>query len=222
MLTSLRIQLVRKQYRIGFNQHQKKENHMTQRTLMAGLLLAALSANAQAQSPKQHFDSDTKRIATRYADDKKLCGDERDSSQRMQCLRDAKTEYDKAMAQARDQYKNAGKPGACHDCGKVTSVVVGEKSGEGSALGLIAGGVAGALLGNQVGSGHGRQLATVAGAAGGAYAGKKIEEKAKSSKLWTVHVKYNDGRQAAFNFDHDPKMLSGDRVQNANGTLVRH
>jgi outer membrane lipoprotein SlyB len=99
--------------------------------------------------------------------------------------------------------------------------VVGEKAGEGSALGLIAGGVAGALLGNQVGSGHGRQLATVAGAAGGAYAGKKIEEKAKSSKVWTVHVQYDDGRQAAFTFDHDPQMMSGDRVQNSNGNIVR-
>ena len=194
---------------------------MSNRTLIAALLLAGLSSAAQAQITKQQFDADTKRIATRYAEDKKLCGDERDSGARMQCLRDAKTEYDKAMTQARAQYKGPGKPGACHECGKVTSVVASEKAGDSSAVGLIAGGVAGALLGNQVGSGHGRQLATVAGAAGGAYACKKIEEKAKSSKVWTVHVQYEDGRQAAFNFDHDPQMLSGDRVEHVNGTIVR-
>jgi outer membrane lipoprotein SlyB len=194
---------------------------MSNRTLIAALLLAGLSSAAQAQITKQQFDADTKRIATRYAEDKKLCGDERDSGARMQCLRDSKTEYDKAMTQARAQYKGPGKPGACHDCGKVTSVVLGEKAGESSAVGLIAGGVAGALLGNQVGSGHGRQLATVAGAAGGAYAGKKIEENAKSAKVWTVNVKYDDGRQASFNFDHDPQMLSGDRVEHVNGTVVR-
>ena len=194
---------------------------MPHRTLIAALLMAGLSGTVQAQTSKEQFDINTKRIATRYAEDKKLCGDERDSSARMQCLRDSKSEYDKAMAQARDQYKGPGKPGACHECGKVTAVVTGEKAGDSSAVGLIAGGVAGALLGNQVGSGHGRQLATVAGAAGGAYAGKKIEEKAKSSKVWTVHVKYEDGRQAAFNFDHDPQLLSGDRVEHVNGTIVR-
>jgi outer membrane lipoprotein SlyB len=194
---------------------------MTNRPLMVALLLA-LAGAAQAQSPKAQFDAETKRIATRYADDKQLCGDERDSGRRMQCLRDSKTEYDKSMAQARAQYKAAPvKPGACHECGKVTSVVVGEKAGEGSALGLIAGGVAGALIGNQVGSGHGRQLATVAGAAGGAYAGKKVEEKARSTKVWTVHVQYEDGRHASFNFDHDPQMLTGDRVDHINGTIVR-
>ncbi|NYE62373.1 uncharacterized protein YcfJ [Duganella sp. 1224] len=194
---------------------------MKNHTLLAALLLAGLAGTVQAQTSKEQFDADTRRIASRYAEDKKLCGDERDSGARMQCLRDSKTEYDKAMAQARAQYKGPGKPGACHDCGRVTSVVLGEKAGESSAVGLIAGGVAGALLGNQVGSGHGRQLATVAGAAGGAYAGKKIEENAKSKKIWTVNVKYDDGRQAAFTFDHDPQMLSGDRVEHVNGTIVR-
>lgn len=192
----------------------------THRTLAAAVLLS-LASLAQAQTPKQQFDAETKHIATRYAEDKKLCGEEHNSGARMQCLRDAKSEYDKSMSRAKADYKSAGKPGDCRDCGKVTSVVAGEKAGEGGALGLIAGGVAGAVLGNQVGSGHGRQLATVAGAAGGAYAGKKIEEKAKSSKLWTVNVRYDDGREASFQFDHDPQLQGGDRVQNANGSIVR-
>lgn len=195
---------------------------MFNRSIIAALTLAALAAPVQAQSSKDQYNAETKRIATRYAEDKKLCAEEQDSGQRMQCLRDAKSEQDKSLALAKAQYKaSPAKPGACNDCGKVTQVVVGEKAGEGSALGMIAGGVAGALLGNQVGSGGGRKLATVAGAAGGAYAGKKIEENAKSTKQWTVHVKYDDGRQASFNFDHDPQMLSGDRVQNANGSIIR-
>ncbi len=194
---------------------------MMHRPLAAALLLAAATL-AQAQSPKSEFDTETKHIASRFDEDKKLCGDERDSGRRMQCLRDSKAEYDKSMAKARAQYKNApSQPGASHEVGKVTRVVVSEKAGESSALGLIAGGVAGAVLGNQVGSGHGRQLATVAGAAGGAYAGKKIEEKAKSSKQWTVHVKYEDGHDASFHFDHDPQMQNGDRVRNTNGSIAR-
>jgi outer membrane lipoprotein SlyB len=197
---------------------------MKNRSIALALMLAGLTSAVQAQSDsKEHYTAETKRLATRYADDKKLCSEENDSGARMQCLRDAKSEYDKSLSQAKAQYKDGpAKPGACHDCGKVTSVTLGEKAGEGSAVGLIAGGVAGALLGNQVGSGHGRQLATVAGAAGGAFAGKKIEEKAKSTKQWTVHVKYDNGQQASFNFDHDPKMLSGDRVRKVNGALVRN
>lgn len=198
---------------------------MTHRSILAALMLAGLASTVQAQTPKEQYNAETKRLATRYADDKKLCGEESDSSRRMQCLRDAKSEHDKSVAYAKAQLKassaSPAKPGACQDCGKVTSVVSGEKAGEGSAVGLIAGGVAGALLGNQVGSGHGRQLATVAGAAGGAYAGKKIEEKAKSSKQWTVHVQYDDGRKASFNFEQDPQLQTGDRVQNANGSIVR-
>ncbi len=42
--------------------------------------------------------------------------------------------------------------------------------------GMAIGGVAGGLLGHQVGGGKGKTLATVAGAVGGGYAGKKIQE----------------------------------------------
>ncbi len=42
--------------------------------------------------------------------------------------------------------------------------------------GMAIGGVAGGLLGHQVGGGKGKTIATVAGAAGGAYAGKKVQE----------------------------------------------
>jgi outer membrane lipoprotein SlyB len=190
-----------------------QENSMKTRPIAIALMLAGLMSVAQAQT------SDAKRIAARYTADKQLCAEENNSSTRMQCLRDAKSEHDKALAQAKAPHKPAS---ACHDCGRVTSVSVRDKDGEGGAVGLIAGGVAGALLGNQVGSGHGRQLATVAGAAGGAYAGKKIEGKAKSTKEWTVHVKYDNGQQASFNYDHDPKMHNGDRVRKSNGTLVRN
>jgi outer membrane lipoprotein SlyB len=198
----------------------------TRPTMLAAALMMALASNAAlAQtSAKEQYAAESKRIATRYADDKKLCADESTSSARMQCNRDAKTEYDKSMSAAKAALKaSSGKAGGyCADCAKVLSVHVSEKAGEGSALGVIAGGVAGALLGNQVGSGHGRQLATVAGAAGGAYAGNKVEEKMKSTKQWTVQVQYEDGKQASFHFDHDPGLMSGDHVKNANGSIVRN
>ena len=186
-------------------------------------LLAGSAALAQP-SAKEQYATDSKRIAARYADDKKLCADETSSGARMQCNRDARTEYDKSLSAAKAALKaSSGKAGGyCADCAKVLSVNVSEKAGEGSALGVIAGGVAGALLGNQVGSGHGRELATVAGAAGGAYAGNKVEQRVKSTRQWSVQVQYEDGKQASFHFDHDPGLMAGDRVRNANGSIVRN
>ncbi|MHA4868048.1 glycine zipper 2TM domain-containing protein [Duganella sp. PWIR1] len=46
-----------------------------------------------------------------------------------------------------------------------------------SALGIGIGAVVGGLLGNQVGSGNGKKLATVAGAIGGGYAGNEIAKR---------------------------------------------
>ena len=197
---------------------------MINRTILLALTMAALTSTAQAQSTKEHYNAETKRIATRYADDKKLCAEETQSSARMQCLRDAKSEFNKSNSQVKAEYKNAStrKPAAnCLDCGRVTSVVEGEKKGEGGAVGLIAGGVAGALLGNQVGSGGGRKLATVAGAAGGAYAGKKVEEHARTSKQWTVNVEFEDGKRDSYTYEEDPGMAKGDQVKRSNGGIVR-
>jgi len=113
------------------------------------------------------------------------------------------------------------KKGVCADCGTVTSIKVLERDGEGGATGMIAGGVAGALLGNQVGGGSGKTLATVAGAAGGAYAGKKIEGKMNKVKEWQVTVKYDTGRSGTVTLKQDPHLRSGDKVKHERGMLNR-
>jgi outer membrane lipoprotein SlyB len=194
------------------NKHAQPFHHRRPAAGRPGLLSAGAN-------PKEQFNAENKRIATRYADDKNSAA-KKDPASACNACATPRPNSTNQPPWPRPSTKPARPSQApAMTARKVTQVVVGEKAGEGSALGVIAGGVAGALLGNQVGSGHGRQLATVAGAAGGAYAGKKIEEKAKSSKQWTVHVQYDDGRQASFHFDHDPQMMSGD--QNANGSIVR-
>lgn len=206
---------------------------MIRRPLILSLIVAGMmSASAMAQTnltAKEQFSIDNQRAAARYADDKKLCAEESSSSARMQCARDAKAEFNKAKANAKAALKagaaspsRASSQAACHDCGKVLSVNVTEKAGEGSALGMIGGGVAGALLGHQVGGGRGKDLATLAGAAGGAYAGNKVEQKMKSSKVWTVAVQYENGNRAEFNFDQDPGLAAGDRVKNSGNGIVRN
>jgi len=203
-------------------------------SLACALALASLSFSAAAQtglSPKAQYTADSKAAKNRYDSDLKLCADEPSSSARLQCRRDAKTEYDKALTDAKARMSVAapaavtspapvGQP-ACPDCGKVVSVSVTEKQGEGGALGMIGGGVAGALLGQQVGQGTGKDIATIAGAVGGAYAGKKIEEKVRTHKVWTVNVQYGDGSRRSFEFSQDPGLIVGDKVRNSGDSIVR-
>lgn len=89
--------------------------------------------------------------------------------------------------------------------------------------GTVLGAVAGGLLGNQVGGGNGKKIATVAGAVGGGYAGNKVQEHMQNSDTYTttetrcntVHetsekvvgydVQYQlDGRVNQVRMDHDP------------------
>ena len=194
---------------------------MKSRSILALVVFAAstlpLAASAQGGPTVKEVDAT-------YAADKKLCAEEADSGARMQCLRDAKEQHTKGLAAAKAQTPETGKASAseaaCPDCGKVLGVQVVEKKGEGGALGLIAGGVVGGLLGNQVGGGRGNTLATIAGAAGGAYAGKKVEENVKSGTVWAVHVRFNDGQQSAFEFDHDPHFVAGDPVRRSGNTIA--
>jgi outer membrane lipoprotein SlyB len=190
------------------------------------VLLGALALGVQAQvwSSKPADNLSLKDAKSRFEADKKLCADEASAEARLQCRRDAQTVYDKAIAanKASTAYTSKAAEGACTDCGHVTTVNVHDKAGESNAVGLIAGGVAGAVLGHQVGGGMGKDLATVAGAAGGAYAGKKIQENMNSTKVWTVSVKYTDGRTAKFDFAHDPGLAVGTAVKNSGNTIVKN
>ena len=109
----------------------------------------------------------------------------------------------------------------CMDCGRVTNVTIVEKKGEGSALGVIGGGLAGALLGNQVGGGTGKTLATIAGAAGGAYAGNKVEANMKSAKIWAVRVRMDNGDERNIEMDRDPGLINGDLVRVSGKSISR-
>lgn len=52
--------------------------------------------------------------------------------------------------------------------------------------GTVIGAIAGGVIGNQVGGGRGRDVATVAGAVGGGYAGKKIQQGQQNRNTYTT------------------------------------
>ena len=193
--------------------------------------LAPFGSANTPPTPKAQLAADTREAQARYESDRLLCNDETSANGRLQCRRDARAEFDKAMAAARSRMHAATAPQApgsapasapCADCGTVVAISVTEKAGEGSAVGMIAGGVGGALLGRQIGDGTGRDLATIAGALGGAYAGKKIEARVKTHKVWSVSVQYPDGSKRSFDFEKDPTLKVGDHVRNSGSSVVRH
>ncbi|MHB8564205.1 MAG: glycine zipper 2TM domain-containing protein [Acidiferrobacteraceae bacterium] len=81
----------------------------------------------------------------------------------------------------------------CGHCGIVQSVRRIRVAARPSGGGAILGGIAGAVLGHQLGRGGGRDLATVAGAAGGALLGNHIEETENAHDLYEVTVLRNSG-----------------------------
>jgi outer membrane lipoprotein SlyB len=202
---------------------------MSKHPIMAvAAIVFAVAAHAQSSpvSPQAQYAADQKAAAARYRSDKTLCNDEATSKARLECRREAKAQYDSALATAKAKLAESGQvPAAaaivCADCGKVSDVAVKEEKGEGGPVGMIAGGVGGAVLAHQLGGGTGKDVATIAGAVGGAYAGKKIEEKVRTKKVWTVTVDYPNNLKKSYRFDKDPGFRIGDPVKTAGGSIVR-
>ena len=106
--------------------------------------------------------------------------------------------------------------------GTIQAVREVKEPGEHTALGPIAGGVAGAVLGNQIGKGHGsRNVLTVLGAAGGAFAGRAIEKQARGTTHWEIDVRRDDAQQQTVRSDVEPPYRGGERVRVVDGRLER-
>eukprot|EP01030_Chromulinospumella_sphaerica_P010556 gene10556-10365_t len=82
------------------------------------------------------------------------------------------------------------------------------------------GGVVGGLLGNQIGGGSGKKVATAAGVVGGAVLGNKIEKDRNSTTQYDVVVQYDAGGSDVFSFSSPPSWQSGDRVKVVNGQIT--
>ena len=108
----------------------------------------------------------------------------------------------------------------CEACGVILAVTPVKSDGKGTALGAVAGGLAGLVLGNQIGEGNGRTLAKVAGAAGGALLGNELEKKARAVTSYEIRVKLEDGSETTVKQDNDPKLTAGAAVRIINGAVV--
>jgi outer membrane lipoprotein SlyB len=119
------------------------------------------------------------------------------------------------------QAEPARERAVCSNCGRVESVRTIKTRAQGSGLGAAGGAVLGGLLGNQVGGGNGRKLATVAGAVGGAVVGNQVEGNMKATTSYEVHVRMDNGGSRSFTLQDLNGYNTGDRIKVVNGAL-RH
>ena len=103
--------------------------------------------------------------------------------------------------------------------GVVESVKEVEKKGETGAVGPVAGGVAGAVLGHQVGNGNANKVMTVLGAGAGILAGMAIEQKVRATKQWEITVQLDKGGTQTLTSESEPGWHAGDRVRLVDGKL---
>lgn len=81
----------------------------------------------------------------------------------------------------------------CAHCGTVESVKAEKQKGEATGLGAVGGAVVGGVVGHQVGNGNGKKAMTVLGAVGGGLAGNEIEKHARSTTVYHVQLRMDDG-----------------------------
>jgi outer membrane lipoprotein SlyB len=105
--------------------------------------------------------------------------------------------------------------------GTVQAVREVKDAGQHTALGPIAGGIAGAVIGDQIGKGKGntRKVLTVLGAAGGAFAGREIEKQARATTHWEIDVRRDDGGYETVRSEVAPPWQPGERVRVVDGRL---
>jgi len=98
----------------------------------------------------------------------------------------------------------------CADCGRIESVTPIQQAAPASGLGAVAGGVLGAVLGNQVGGGNGRTAATILGAGGGAYLGNTVEKRTRTTTTYEIKVRMDNGSMRTYT--HNEPVPVGGRV----------
>ncbi|OEZ51422.1 hypothetical protein JAB1_05180 [Janthinobacterium sp. MP5059B] len=121
--------------------------------------------------------------------------------------------------QPQQQYAAAPAPQVCANCGVIEAIHEVNTRAEGSGVGAAGGAVVGGLLGNQVGGGHGKQLATVLGAVGGAVAGNQIEGSVRATRSYNIVVRLDNGKTRTVHQSAAPNWRQGDRVRVVNGGL---
>jgi outer membrane lipoprotein SlyB len=110
------------------------------------------------------------------------------------------------------------------DEGKVEAIEVFYSATDNKAIngGTVIGGVAGGVIGHQIGSGRGKTAATIAGALGGAVVGNEIEKKrGQPQPRYRISVRLDSGSSLIVEEARDLNLRVGDRVRIEDGHIHR-
>lgn len=88
-------------------------------------------------------------------------------------------------------------------------------------VGTVIGGVAGGILGHQVGGGTGKDVATVAGAVGGAVIGHQLEKQNRQQESYRIEIRLERGGYQTVTQDISDLRV-GDRVRIENNHVTRY
>ena len=102
----------------------------------------------------------------------------------------------------------------CVDCARVESIrAVEAKGGAPAQIGAIAGGLAGALFGEQIGRAHQRHVTAVLGAIGGALIGHEVQRQAEGRPRYEATLRLADGTQRVQRYDGPPPFRVGETIR---------
>jgi outer membrane lipoprotein SlyB len=121
-------------------------------------------------------------------------------------------------------YPNANR-GYATMYGVVDSIqVVQAPATSGPGLGAVAGAVVGGLLGNTVGGGSGRAVATVGGAVAGGLVGNNLENRNRAAgpSTYQIGVRLDDGTYTTISQDSAADLGIGNRVRIDSGRVYRY
>lgn len=204
------------------NPHTPNRIHPLVAVAAIAVLIACLVGIAAMTGMLPNSNADKKNVAELQAEADQKAADAKIAADKVKHEREAnRVAANKKAAQARDKDRANQAAAVCNNCGRVVSVRSVQTKGKnnGSGVGMVGGAVIGGLLGNQVGGGKGKTLATVAGAVGGGFAGNEIEKRTGSRSTYEVNVRMENGATRSFPFDGTPAWREGDRVRVVDGYL---
>jgi outer membrane lipoprotein SlyB len=88
-------------------------------------------------------------------------------------------------------------------------------------VGTVLGGIAGGVVGHQIGSGRGKSAATAIGAIGGAVIGTEIEKERVRGSRYRIAVRLDSGSSLVVEDTRDVNLRVGDRVRVEDDRIYR-
>jgi outer membrane lipoprotein SlyB len=104
----------------------------------------------------------------------------------------------------------------------VDRIEIVRKGDSNNLAGTVIGGIAGGLVGHQIGGGSGQTAATIVGSVGGAVAGSEVQKRARgANETFSVTVRYENGATEVIRQDDIRDLRTGDRVRVDGGRIYR-